>query len=931
MSLSTILKRSRCMGSTTLSHQNIRYDSILELTLVKNNEAISRLAEGYIDGLICKEGANQNYAQAIDLLAYYNENQMPTDKIFSKIQEMVYYLEDMDLLLNKVKYSNIAEKDATALTELANDIKIADRVLKNSKVLNEKMNFENNIRKIHRRPGYDVVKEASRMIGSYKFKPYQEMNMVMEQLGYLKEKDNFTYGNDIYQKVFEYYSFRNEDKENFIRVMKESSIVPDDVKADFNDRLERLGAVDDHCSSIITLSNYIYLQMDYDNIKNLHHMVYHTIRNTSVIDICNNMSKLFDIVDNVLNNLTDKTDNIGMDIIKSISAGIRDKELDITSLNDIYNALDCLHGKYNEAYISHIQSDIKDMRNMIYSVENLKAINVVFSSESAIIPLDEFKDIKFKGGLIKVVHNLDKFLATKEKEFLDRLKKKAKPALDKTAAVLFGESSNMADNIYSYIGSDNKVDICVRQYFMSESVWEEYDNTTDTIEFLDEVISKYNYSLDIEGVYNIRAYYKITEGVAEIHVKDSTKLKLTEEETQLVREAKDPAMDTYLGILNNITSLYEEYKDLPNIAISDLVNYNTIRECKLTDESYLALMEAIKYVKASTSIAEQVSTAYSDIVFERYLSEDTRVDNKLIENTLAQWAPVDNVPINVALEAFDIISTIIYETSSEADKKVLDESMSIEDSLDSIINESSVTDHAKQNGYDWDEEDDEEDKDSDKDDDDEEDEEPKEKKSSSNEKPSKTYGDGEDLPKGDEKKRTKFNLNSAILAAKGLAGKAKHYSGKINEFITNLDHAINSYITAMKKAASDERREQIIKGSVIPSFKKCLKFGVGLVLLGVATGGIVAPIIAALGGLALDKKLTQKEKLLILDEIDTELEVIDKELAMADQNNQTNKYRALLRYKKDLQRQYQRIRYNIRVGQDTAYFKSDVGMQQKKD
>ena len=28
------------------------------------------------------------------------------------------------------------------------------------------------------------------------------------------------------------------------------------------------------------------------------------------------------------------------------------------------------------------------------------------------------------------------------------------------------------------------------------------------------------------------------------------------------------------------------------------------------------------------------------------------------------------------------------------------------------------------------------------------------------------------------------------------------------------------------------------------------------------------------------------------------------------------KYRALLKYKKDLQRQYQRIRYNVRVGKD---------------
>ena len=29
-----------------------------------------------------------------------------------------------------------------------------------------------------------------------------------------------------------------------------------------------------------------------------------------------------------------------------------------------------------------------------------------------------------------------------------------------------------------------------------------------------------------------------------------------------------------------------------------------------------------------------------------------------------------------------------------------------------------------------------------------------------------------------------------------------------------------------------------------------------------------------------------------------------------------NKYRALQKYKKDLQRQYQRIKYNVRVGKD---------------
>lgn len=236
---------------------------------------------------------------------------------------------------------------------------------------------------------------------------------------------------------------------------------------------------------------------------------------------------------------------------------------------------------------------------------------------------------------------------------------------------------------------------------------------------------------------------------------------------------------------------------------------------------------------------------------------------------------------------------------------------------------------------DWDDDDDEEDDKDGKEDKKEEKKESnpkadtknKEKDSKDNtKKPSDILGDGEDLPKDDYKHRTSLNMNNVMLALKGLGAKIKDFNTKQKEVSRNLDMAMKSFIDGIKKADSNERREQIIKGSILPSFSKCMKAAIGLILIGVATGGVIVPIITAIGGFALDKKLTEKEKLLILDEIDTELEVIDKELALADQNNQLNKYRALLKIKKDLQRQYQRIRYNIRVGSDGAMFDSNVGM-----
>ena len=127
-----------------------------------------------------------------------------------------------------------------------------------------------------------------------------------------------------------------------------------------------------------------------------------------------------------------------------------------------------------------------------------------------------------------------------------------------------------------------------------------------------------------------------------------------------------------------------------------------------------------------------------------------------------------------------------------------------------------------------------------------------------------------------------------------------------------MDH----FSKAIKNAFVSDKRESIIKGSVIPSFSKAMKIAIGLAGLGLVTGNPVVPLVAALGGLSVSKKLTQRERILLLDEIETELDVTEKEIANADAKNQIKKYRTLLQYKKDLQRQYQRIKYNVRVGKD---------------
>lgn len=165
-----------------------------------------------------------------------------------------------------------------------------------------------------------------------------------------------------------------------------------------------------------------------------------------------------------------------------------------------------------------------------------------------------------------------------------------------------------------------------------------------------------------------------------------------------------------------------------------------------------------------------------------------------------------------------------------------------------------------------------------------------------------------------EKKPIKINLNSVILAIHGFKKKIKDLSAKEQQMCRNADAAFERFVNSVKKMFVSDRRESIIKGSVIPSFSQCIKLSIPL--LGLAYINPLFAIIALIGAIGVSKALTKKERALLLDEIETELEVIEKEIQIAESKNQMKKLRALLKTKKDLQRQYQRIKYNIRIGKD---------------
>ena len=148
----------------------------------------------------------------------------------------------------------------------------------------------------------------------------------------------------------------------------------------------------------------------------------------------------------------------------------------------------------------------------------------------------------------------------------------------------------------------------------------------------------------------------------------------------------------------------------------------------------------------------------------------------------------------------------------------------------------------------------------------------------------------------------------------GIKKKAKDLSAKEQELCRNVDATVNTLARSMKQAVVSDRREAIIKGSIIPSFSKLVKTAIALA--GVALINPICSIVAIVGGLAASKYLTHKERSLMLDEIEIEMKVVEKELQMAENNNNMKKYRELMTFQKKLQREHSRIRYGLKAGRD---------------
>ena len=158
--------------------------------------------------------------------------------------------------------------------------------------------------------------------------------------------------------------------------------------------------------------------------------------------------------------------------------------------------------------------------------------------------------------------------------------------------------------------------------------------------------------------------------------------------------------------------------------------------------------------------------------------------------------------------------------------------------------------------------------------------------------------------------------NSTEKNIRKVGGTAHEVKQAVKNAVDPMERYITQTMAKIKKADTDERREILIKGGVMPKVLRWIKRSIPLIAGGAI--GTVIPVAAVLTGIsflgfiASDKILDQKEKRKILRELEDEIQICNEKIddSRGDENKQ-KKYE-LIRIRNNLKRTQDRILYNLK-------------------
>lgn len=857
-----IQERMKCLNSTIEEPDAQTY---YESALHSNDKTGQKLLK-FVEHCADPHNANKYTRNCIYFLEKANVvNESVARKITNTfVNQVLPYVKDTNDVTFLASRYQLSEAQESAINEQVEKLNSADRIVYNHGLINRRFNTE----KWFHRGSTGAYLESNidkycQNMDTYDCHSDQKMALYLEHLFYILQKENIPHDPSVVtEQVVNYFLYRDLE-------------ISENTYQKYQQVLEDCPMIDDK-----TLSSVSYFKNGFDSEKDLFK------RSLKQFDVNPTKSDegFEDMVQTIMSskNTTSIADDFGdllrciwklveysamsmetiLNVCKSIVAKIQNRAIDKEFTREDISIIDT---KIDEM-IKHIDITCYDMDDLPESSDRLFELK------------DMLKDMKEELSELFSVLMTSKNL--KEIEALDQC----------TESMMLSEFKFFKFN--NIINTCMKIDKCIkakRDKFLkkaSKKLKEIKSSILETDIDLDRCISddsKFDYCMNM---------YEITD--------DNDLSDIIEAAENLCSEVrKDIVMPKGLHLYYKVSNMLEfhiGYEKLLTLSESqkesiseklsypDLIRAVTIHHESEVMDTFSNIRDLLEDSHDRFPSAEETALI---IELSQYIPDQTigtvrslaasYEDNTQVKKALSEWSPID-APYEIVSEASGMVYALM---ESDQDKKKVNEEKNRK--KEEANKKPSIAERIKNSAI---------------------------KKKDEKEDP--------------EKKFKGLHLNDIKLYIAALRKKMKDMSSKEKEMSRNLDTYMGMMQKSIKDALISDRRESIIKGSVIPSFSKAMKICIGL-----AGVTIIAPpigIIAAVGGLAMSKNLTKKERMLLLDELEVEMEVIDKEIELAQNRNQIKRYRQLLQYKKKCQREYQRIKYNIKARHDVP-FSSSLGVK----
>lgn len=158
--------------------------------------------------------------------------------------------------------------------------------------------------------------------------------------------------------------------------------------------------------------------------------------------------------------------------------------------------------------------------------------------------------------------------------------------------------------------------------------------------------------------------------------------------------------------------------------------------------------------------------------------------------------------------------------------------------------------------------------------------------------------------------------NTINMAIERVKKAASNLSDKERVASRTFDSSLEQIKHGVEKSLTIENREAVIRGDILPPMSRCIK----LAILFAGAAFLLHPAIAVIGAVvtfSINKKLRDKEKQIVLDELDVEIAMCSKYINQAEDKKDMKGLKNLLMIKKKLEHERRRLRFNIiRGGSD---------------